>query len=64
MWTQKIGVDVDKGERGHRHRQCRQVPGKRRRCRRGLGCQCGPVCGRGPWSVSYTHLTLPTICSV
>eukprot|EP00969_Alexandrium_andersonii_P331460 14649945-Alexandrium_andersonii.AAC.1 len=20
--------------------------------------------GRGPWAVSYTHLTLPTICSV
>eukprot|EP00969_Alexandrium_andersonii_P304835 13474660-Alexandrium_andersonii.AAC.1 len=42
--------------------------------RRKVGCSCGtrPLCARqprgSPWHfhtpVSYTHLTLPTICSV
>ena len=29
-----------------------------------IGCEGGPTCLTRPISVSYTHLTLPTICSV
>eukprot|EP00969_Alexandrium_andersonii_P196329 8673565-Alexandrium_andersonii.AAC.1 len=32
--------------------------------RRGSMYESFPACGRSSFSVSYTHLTLPTICSV
>eukprot|EP00969_Alexandrium_andersonii_P100260 4422780-Alexandrium_andersonii.AAC.1 len=37
--------------------------GARARCWQGFG-EGFTGYWRGPWAVSYTHLTLPTICSV
>eukprot|EP00969_Alexandrium_andersonii_P261028 11540176-Alexandrium_andersonii.AAC.1 len=50
-----------------RDSRCRPQCRRRRLRRRGRLRRCGRGCGRRhrcPCPVSYTHLTLPTICSV
>eukprot|EP00975_Prorocentrum_lima_P045398 9505105-Prorocentrum_lima.AAC.1 len=41
-----------------------RVSGWKRGLPRRDGCACSVECKRITWTVSYTHLTLPTICSV
>eukprot|EP00975_Prorocentrum_lima_P046020 9625303-Prorocentrum_lima.AAC.1 len=62
MTSSLVGSEMCIRDRKSAKPQRAPLPGRKRRCQHGR--EHAPHSGASVWAVSYTHLTLPTICSV